>query len=302
MSQNQKHPVALFCFNRAEPTKLVFEAIRKYQPSVLFLIQDGPRAGNAQDAILVQQVRSVLDVTWPCKVLTIFREQNVGLLESFNAGLNYIFSHAETCIILEDDCLPDQTFFSFMDYGLREFKSDKTVGMIHGYSDDCDLKEPFECYPSRLPKVWGWATWSDRHAGFDARNILGVNSKKIMPSDLTRQGFSRFASISWARNLNRATKVNTWDYQWCFHVLSKFGCSIAPSDNLIENIGFGPEATHTRIIPPYIQFRTRGASPPSNFVVRRNLWGWRDKRETMRRIFSLASLHGLKAIQRKLFA
>jgi hypothetical protein len=301
VTTREKQPVALFCFNRPEPTKLVFEAIREYQPSVLFIIQDGPRRGNEQDVLQVEKVRELLDVSWPCKVFSRFRQENVGLIEAFNDGLNFIFSQAETCIILEDDCVPDYAFFKFMELGLQAFRSDQSVGMIHGYSDDYKPDSDLACYLSRQPKVWGWATWRDRHEGFDVKKIpLIGKSGKVSPFELTQRGFTWGESIAWSRNLNRATALNTWDYQWCFHVLLNFGFSLAPTTNLIENIGFGGQATHTRIIPPYIQFQKSKVLKSSTLVVLRNSGGWRDLREKLGRLKSLLSSEGLEAIRKKL--
>lgn len=39
---------------------------------------------------------------------------------------------------------------------------------------------------------------------------------------------------------------NTWDYQWTFACWIQGGLSIVPNSNLVSNIGFGPEATHTK--------------------------------------------------------
>jgi hypothetical protein len=41
-------------------------------------------------------------------------------------------------------------------------------------------------------------------------------------------------------------KIDTWDYQWVYTVLSQNGLAIIPNQNLVVNIGFGEEATHTK--------------------------------------------------------
>lgn len=297
---SEKFPVALFCFNRPEATKLVFESIREYQPPVLFVFQDGPREQFPEDLALISQVRDEIFVTWECQLFAVYREGNLGLLESFSQGLRYVFSNAESCIVLEDDCLAGNAFFDFMEFGLRHYRNDATVGMIHGYSDSEPSDAPLFAYRSRIPKVWGWASWSDRVLGFDAFSIPGeINCPMSNLPELHRLGFGFLESLNWSRNLRRAGKIGTWDYQWCYFVLSNFGSSIAPSQNLVRNIGIGSVSTHTRIAPPYIQFQYLEAVQcdleETSFGKAHHL----DRRERLRRLASLFTRAGMLSIVKK---
>jgi hypothetical protein len=301
---SEKFPVAIFTFNRPDFTRRVLDEIKRYGPPVIYLIQDGPRMGNAKDAENCSKVRDILEsVDWTPKIHKVYADENLGLLESFERGLRHVFTNSEDCIILEDDCLPSQAFFRFVSHGLNEFRHDKTIGMIHGYSDLPPSHLDLKGYPSRAPKVWGWASWADRWAGFSAeKSEFEHTSIKESSHIMSGQGFTFLESIRWRRNLNRAVKIDTWDYQWVFHILQRFGYSIAPNQNLILNLGFGADSSHTVLTPPFVQFSIRSDISNTSVTLSKTEGHSLDKRESRQRWISMASLRGLKVLIRKVLS
>src|SRR3982074_654392 len=114
MASELTTPVAFIIFNRPERTAEVFAAIRAARPPQLFVIADGPRTGVQSDAAKCAAVRAMIEnVDWPCQVFRRFADENLGLRRNVSEGLDWVFGQTERAIILEDDCLPDPTFFPF---------------------------------------------------------------------------------------------------------------------------------------------------------------------------------------------
>ena len=126
-------PVALFVFNRPHTTRRVFEAIAKVRPARLLLVADGPRPDRQDEAEACQQVREIIGrVDWPCDIDTNFADSNLGCQERVVSGLDWVFSLVEDAIILEDDCLPDLSFFPFCQDLLKEYRGDSRIAYISG--------------------------------------------------------------------------------------------------------------------------------------------------------------------------
>ena len=302
LHSDTKVPVALFAFNRPDFTRQVMEQIRVYAPDVIFLIQDGPRPGVASDLDGAAQVRQVLEsVDWQCQIHRVYAESNMGLLNRFDSALKNIFATVDRCVILEDDVLPSQSFFAFAAAALEDFRDDSRIGMVSGYCETKSRQNRLSRHLSRKPKVWGWATWSDRLSGYDP-NQNEFAGQSLMSSfwKLRRQGFSIQESIAWPIRMNRALRIRTWDYQWAYHVISKFGYSIASSTNLISNLGFGNSSTNTALTPPFINFDVEAqpdwtldrSVPKANLAL--------DRLEALRRVFKMLTPLGIWIVVKKL--
>ena len=234
-------PIAFIIFNRPDVTSRTFEAIAARRPRKLFLISDGPRSSRPGEADKVMQTRAVVQrVDWPCEVFTNFSEVNLGCKRRVSSGISWVFELTDRAVILEDDCLPAPSFFSYCREMLTMYECDKRVFSISG-SNFADKTTQCGHSFSRYSLMWGWATWADRWAGY-------VLDPKDNVSVLLRTWWSRpIVLIYWLlifRNL-AAGKIDTWDYQWILAVWRNNALACRPSHNLVENIGFGADATHT---------------------------------------------------------
>ena len=252
-------PVVLIAFNRPQTTRKVFEAIAAIRPAKLLLIADGPRASKEGEKDLCTQVRTIIkSVDWPCELLTNFSDQNLGCRERVVTGLNWVFSLVEEAIILEDDCLPHPSFFQFCQEMLKRYRGDSRIGMISGNSFvEAGSDWPFSYYFSRAFHIWGWATWRTAWQRYDPDITSWPEAKKYgMLSEFVDE--SRYIR-HWTEVLDKmyaGTGPNTWDFQWAYTNMANNTLSIVPTVNLVENIGFGPEATHT--IDPHTDPRMSG--------------------------------------------
>jgi hypothetical protein len=235
-------PVAFFVFNRPETTRAVFAAIAAARPSVLLIVADGARQGRVGESERVHQVRAIVSaVDWPCDVRNNFSEVNLGCKHRVSSGLDWVFSQVDKAIILEDDCLPSLAFFQFSQEMLQRYSDNKQIFSISG-SNFTKNATPDGHYFSNYPLMWGWATWRDRWAAY--------NVEPEMPYALLRnKWWSRpIAYLYWRRIFSDLTRgrIDTWDYQWLLTVWRNNGLAVRPSVNLVRNIGFAANATHTK--------------------------------------------------------
>ncbi len=243
-------PVLLVIFNRPETTQLVFEAIRKAKPSRLYLAADGPRKNVKNDIKNCAEARKIVEqVDWECKVETLFRDENLNCGVGPSSAFTWFFEHEEEGIILEDDCLPSQSFFWFCQELLEHYRYDTRVMHIGGnnFLKGWQKDDEYSYYFSRSGYVWGWATWRRAWKKFDF---------KIRQYEKAKQnGFFRHYFMNSIEKMYRLRKFNKtiagngnvdwWDYQWDFARYTNSGLSIVPNTNLVKNLGFGEIATHT---------------------------------------------------------
>ncbi|HEY2470439.1 MAG TPA: hypothetical protein VGI45_21770 [Terracidiphilus sp.] len=241
-------PVALIVFNRPETTRRVFSAVAAARPERLLLIADGPRASRPEEGELCAQVKEIVSrVDWPCRVETNFAAENMGCRRRVISGLNWVFSLVEEAIILEDDCLPDPSFFPFCAELLERYRDQAQIGHIAGFNPFAKhLSTRYSYFFSAMISVWGWATWRRAWQEYDEQLRLWPQLKaggflsQILPD--------KRAVAYWSRTFDamyEGTGPNTWDFQWVYTCWTRNWLSIVPSRNLIQNIGFGADATHT---------------------------------------------------------
>jgi hypothetical protein len=239
--------VLFLMFNRPDTTAQVFESIARAKPQRLFVAADGPRAEREGEAEKCQAVREIISrVDWECEIKTLYRETNLGCKLAVSSAIDWFFSHVEEGIILEDDCLPSDSFFPFCADLLARYRDDERVMMISGNNfQDGTRYGDASYYFSRAPWVWGWATWRRAWRRYDREmktfpEFVRQNMMSELIPDRHVQNYRWRQFISAYQDL-----VDTWDYQWIYAVLLNKGLSIVSQSNLVRNIGFAPEATHT---------------------------------------------------------
>jgi len=245
--------VAFIIFNRPETTKKVFDAIKQAKPKKLFIIADGPRLDKPGENEKCLKTRTITNnIDWDCEVLRNYSEINLGCRKRVSSGIDWLFENVEEAIILEDDCLPHPSFFRYCQELLDRYRNEKKVMMISGTRF---LEKPMlpqsSYYYSNFTHVWGWATWRRAWQLYDVEMKVWDSIKK---SNFIK-GFSNSleASLFWKFNFNETYNgfIDTWDNQWLFCCLINKGLTIIPTNNLISNIGFGTEGTHTKNIDSF---------------------------------------------------
>ncbi len=252
----QPTPVVLVVFNRPQLTRQVLAAIEAAGPRPLYVVADGPRATRPEDAERCAETRAVIDERdWPMPVHRRYSEVNLGVEANVELGLDWVFDQVDRAIVLEDDCRPDPTFFQYADELLTRYADDRRVWQVAGNS----LAVPESLFRDRSyafgawASVWGWATWADRwqahrvvfprdHAG--AGGDAPVRTRPFAPGPgllVTRSGQRHFAEAAASSDV----VTHGWDKHWWLTSMTEGGLCATPRHSMVENLGFGEDATHT---------------------------------------------------------
>lgn len=244
-------PVAFIIFNRPDKTKKVFEQIARAKPKKLFVIADGPREDFPADTQKCIATRAILDqVNWRCEVIKNYSDENLGCGKRPATGISWVFENVNKAIILEDDCIPDHTFFPFCEELLVRYAEDERIMQISGNNFQFGRKRTSYSYFFSYHNICagGWATWARAWKHFDLANNLWPSLKNTsFPLNIVGEPT---ASNFWKKKFNEAYSaagnVDFWDYQWTFACWSQNGLSVLPNETLLSNIGFDKDATHTK--------------------------------------------------------
>jgi hypothetical protein len=237
----------VLAFNRPDTTAQVFAAIKQVRPERLFFAVDGARAdrtGEAEQVLAVQQVQHVVD--WPCEVRTLFRERNLGCKIAVSEAITWFFDSVESGIVLEDDCVARPSFFEFAAQLLERYRDDERIWMISG--DNFQLgrqRTQYSYYASRFTHIWGWASWRRAWCLYDhamsqwpTLRESGWLEKYLGDKDAARYWTQIFDATHGERN-------SSWAYRWTYSAWVNDALTLIPAVNLVSNIGFGEQATHT---------------------------------------------------------
>lgn len=239
-------PVLFLVFKRPETTKRVFEKIRDAQPPRLYVSADGPRENRLEEVKKCEEVRRITtNVDWNCEVKTLFRGDNLGAKVAVSKGIDWFFNEEEMGIILEDDCVPNDSFFSFCEELLYRYKDKEQVMTISGNNFQPKRRTDNSYYFSRYMHCWGWASWKRAWKKFD----IEMNKWPLMRKQNFIQKYlkSNKAQEYWEKRFNGVYngEIDSWAHIWQYSIWYNNGLNIIPEVNIVKNIGFGEDATHT---------------------------------------------------------
>ncbi len=236
-------PVLLIVFNRPALALRLLEATRAARPAQLFIAADGPRPGRDEDEANCRRTRELFaDLDWDCEVERLYRDENLGLQSAVTTAIEWFFDNVESGIILEDDCIPAPDFFPFAGEMLDRYRDRSQIMHVSGLNMRPRVDfGPYGYFFASLGHIWGWATWRRAWRLYDfelsdwpaMRHEFGIRAPA-----LRRVIRRKFASA-------HADRKSTWSRAWYYTTMRHGGLAVIPSVNLIENLGFGADATHT---------------------------------------------------------
>ncbi len=244
-------PILFLTFNRPDETRASFQAIRDSKPKILFIASDGPRESSTKDAHLVAEVRKIIqNVDWDCKCEYLLRDTNLGCGLGVSGALNWFFERVEYGIILEDDCIPNASFFIFCQEMLLRYRFTEKIMAIAGTNITKGISYDTDYVYTNFPIMWGWATWQRAWKKYDYQ----IKEWPVVKKDksLSKHSYDKwkihpvhieFFDRTYERV--RDNSMDTWDHQWIFCNWINNGFTVTTTKNLVSNIGFGFNATHT---------------------------------------------------------
>lgn len=239
-----------FCiYNRPDLTRQSLATIAKARPPKLFVIADGPK-DDPVDVSLCQEARQVIDgVDWDCDVHTNFSDTNLGCGRRLSSGFQWVFQQVDEAILLEDDCVPAESYFWFCQSLLDKYRDDDRVMHINGNNYRKRRRHtPYSYYFSEYSHAAGWASWrrAFQHYDFGMASWPDFRDSGSLAAAFTNPAEQRH----WTRILDRqisADPVDAWSYAWLYAIRRRGGVAITPSVNMMSNIGYGrPDALHTK--------------------------------------------------------
>ena len=246
--QNFNTPILYLVFNRPECTQTTLTILRNLKPKYLFVGADGPRDGNSDDILKCDRVRQIVNtVDWDCQLQTLFRNKNLGCKRAVSEAISWFFDQVDEGIILEDDCLPNMSFFRFCSELLDKYRNDDRVGLISGnnFIVGTHVRDSYSYYFSKYSYIWGWATWRRAWKYYDVNiNIWPEIKRDKWLDDILKK---KEKIKHWQKKFDSIYnhQIDTWDRQLLFSFLIQSMRCIVPDKNLVSNIGFGNSATHT---------------------------------------------------------
>jgi hypothetical protein len=237
-------PILLLVFNRLEPVKQMVESLKIIKPTKIYIASDGPRNNHKVDTLLVHEVREYLlkNINWSCEVETRFLDRNNGCKLAVSSAIQWFFSQVNEGIVLEDDCIPNNLFFDFVEEMLITHKSNKDVATISGRNEYAEYKSKDAIFSSKF-FCWGWASWSDRIIGIDVEFGYQKHLPKVILNDL---GFLEKQHVKGIYNLMSCKVVNSWAYSYDLYFRMRGKVHLISNYNYISNVGIGAGTHNTK--------------------------------------------------------
>ncbi len=267
-------PILLIVFNRPEKTRAVLDTFRAARPTRLYVAADGPRDTHSDDVALCETTRAIAaEIDWKCEVKTLFRNENLGCRLAVSGAIDWFFEHEPEGIILEDDILVDFSFFSFATEMLERYRDDErvmSIGASNPLQEVTPTADPQASYLfSTYAMIWGWATWRRAWKNYDHTLETIASSASIRAMRKAAVPGLDFVG-HWLHKLRRVRNgtIDTWDFSLSYSQMRAGAFCVVPRMNLMKNIGFDAEATHTtspddtgakliaRQLPPDLQHPT----------------------------------------------
>jgi hypothetical protein len=241
--------VLLLIFNRPVPTAEVMKRLADIRPTRLYVAADGPRPDRDEERELCEEARRIAcAVTWPCEVRTLWRDSNLGCKRAVSSAIDWFFGQEMEGVILEDDCVPHPDFFIFCKHGLERYRYDERVYAITGDNFQAGRSRASagaSYYFSKYPHCWGWASWRRAWTAYDGRlgfwdELIHGDAWASLHSDpVERRHWEQLSGQV------RDGALNSWAIPWMFSVWNRCGLTMTPDVNMVTNIGFDVDATHT---------------------------------------------------------
>lgn len=245
--------VLLIFFARPDTFEKVFEKVRAAKPKQLFLACDGPREGRPEDIEKTAACKKIAEnIDWDCEVHRRYSEVNLGCGEGPQQAITWAFSHTESLVVLEDDCVPHDSFFPYMSEMLAHYRDDTRIGVISGFNHFADWDcGDYSCFYAKMgPLAGAWGSWKRVWQGYDYA-LQSVNDpliQRLLQGEITFSRAKKGKLKVWqktAARVENGEKLSYWDHQFLYLKYMQSYLAVVPRFSLVSNIGLGDGATHS---------------------------------------------------------
>ena len=242
-------PILIITFNRPHFLKKIVSVLKKIKPKKIYFKIDGPRQGNKNDEEQILKTKKIINkIQWKCKKFIFQSKKNLGSRDNPIKGINWLFRMEKRGIILEDDCVPDKSFFKYCEELLRKYENNKNISMISGRNnlEKTDIKSS---YYFTFGNTWGWATWRRawKYNDVKLRKWNNLKLRNNFKKNLKSYPIFYNLIIDRCKKIKKNLIVSAWDYQWFYSSISNNLIGVVPKINLVKNLGFDENSTHTKI-------------------------------------------------------
>ncbi len=240
-------PILLIAWRRPNHLRKIIEQLGYLAPKKLFFAVDGPRFGELYEVErkLINETKKIIEneINWDCEIKVNYQNENLGCRLAVFSAISWFFDNVDAGIIIEDDILPDKSFFGFASELLNKYKECDQIFQISGFNMFSNIqKSRYSYYYSKYPNIWGWATWKRAWNHFDF-DIPDIDILKGQLKYLNNKSeINHHVDI-----IVNGKNIDTWDSYWRYALLKNKGLTIVPTVNLIKNIGFDNSGTHCKI-------------------------------------------------------
>ena len=244
-------PIVLLIFRRTDCVKKIIDVIRKISPEKVYILSDGGRNNTEWEQVYSCRKAAESAIDWPCEIIKKYANTNIGVYENIGLGAKWVFEREEKAIFLEDDNLPQESFFRFCKEMLNKYSNDNRIIWVCGtnYLGDFTNETNDSYFFTRHLLPCGWASWSDKflaYYDFDLKKATDINLKKIRYSfedkRLYRQQIQGIKREVFLRDSGK--RYHSWDYHMAFSIRANNLLGISPSKNQIKNIGIDDISEH----------------------------------------------------------
>ncbi|ABX43849.1 glycosyltransferase family A protein [Lachnoclostridium phytofermentans] len=245
-------PIVLLIYKRKEKIKRILERIAQVKPQKIYIIADGPRNDSEIEAINECR-RQVEDcIVWDCEIVRNYANKNRGVYANIGLGARWVFEHEEYAIFLEDDNLPEVTFFYFCKELLERYREDTRILWICGtnYLQKYEPEDGSSYVFTKHLMPCGWASWSKKFLQFYDGELNLMNNKDLLirlksQYEDHRLYFQQLYLTSMEKSrIDNNMRPISWDYQMEFALRANNLYGISPKYNQIENIGVDNDSIH----------------------------------------------------------
>ena len=245
----ESQPILIFAYNRVDTLEKIIGSLPLDGDRQVIVSIDGPKLdGTTRNSFLVRALCEQFRERFPGQVQIIDRKINLGLQDHCIMAMKEFFSQFASGIVLDDDIVPNASFYKYMDYSLDRFDGNCEIKIVNGWTPLFPNETGNRPHTTKYFVSWGWGTWATFFNQVDFGLINYQSSGKWwLQGTLCRTakslGFRRY----WTKRFEKIVSSSanrSWDWELLFELWRLNGSALSPAERLTSNMGYDDLAYH----------------------------------------------------------